>query len=187
MKNGLYHAHNCIPFFWPTYDFQRIIQFNVLGKKKGNFIFFLECWMNILIAECNMVERRCIHSFTECNMVERRCTQVEYLVQLESMLFSIIPWLLLSAFKLNNGIGCFAMYSIKKICIHDPYATEESAKDSKVEKLISGKVWMNGLQNRKMGQMIVLCTAFVVCLLFIEWCIKFIYDFIYTSGFFFFL
>ena len=108
-------------------------------------------------------------------------------MQLESMLFSIIPWLLLSAFKLNNGIGCFAMYSIKKICTHDPYATEESAKDSKVEKLISGKVWMNGLQNRKMGQMIVLSTAFVVCLLFIEWCIKFIYDFIYPSGFFFFL
>ena len=88
-------------------------------------------------------------------------------MQLESMLFSIIPWLLLSAFKLNNGIGRFSMYSIKKICIHDPYATEESAKDSKVEKLINGKVWMNGLQNRKMGQMIVLSTAFVVFFLFI--------------------
>ncbi|RVW16671.1 La-related protein 6A [Vitis vinifera] len=30
--------------------------------------------------------------------------------------------------------------NIKKICIHDPYATEESTKDSRVEKLISGKL-----------------------------------------------
>lgn len=65
-------------------------------------------------------------------------------MQLESTLFSILfffyPCFLLSAFKLNNTIGCFAMYSIKKISIHDPYATEMSTKDSKVEKLLSGKV-----------------------------------------------